>query len=255
MVLSLVFLAIFIITIILDSSFNRKHRGLGRVQGKCAYNYTCCVTLIPYINALTLIRNATPGNRGVLISILAVNFFSSLILFLYQRMATMAATVSTAAPLMFPLYFMCDLIQTYLFLTPHFMSEEFWILLVTQEIVGVLKNCGASELLQWFEIRILGFKKQFPLADQRILEELQASDAADTIAEILASPSLLLMPIGSLLVGAETMFACKFETRSHCIERYIDFGKAAQSLSIVALSRVFWFKLEEKGETWRDERK
>ena len=84
---SLVFLSILFTNFFLDSSFIRKIRGLRRTRRSPAYLFTCCTTLIPAVNALTLLRDTILVSHGALASSISISFFSIILIFLWETMA------------------------------------------------------------------------------------------------------------------------------------------------------------------------
>ena len=241
---SLVFLAICFVNFVLDGSFLRKRRGLRRTRRNTAYLYTCCTTLMAAINALTMLRNASQKIAGELMTSILISIFSVLLIFLWETMAFKAATTETAGPLMFPLYFVIDITQTYLFLAVPFMGGEFWMMLLSQEIMGAFRNCGGYEMALWLGQYMVGLERPFPLNDLHLLEELITIAAVDTVAEALAAFSFFCFLAGAKIVGTNNI-ACLFEPgNEECSEKVANLGEMAVTLGIVVVSRVFWFLAE-----------
>ena len=270
---SLVFLAICFTNFVLDGSSVRKRWILRRPRRNTAYLYICCTTLLIALNALTLLRDimlesgvsdeeqGTYNRIGTseiidadsedgandwreIIASISITMFSILLVLLWETMAFKAATTETAGPIMFPLYFVIDITQTYLFLIVPFMSFKFWTILLCQEIMGAFRNCGGYEISLWYLQHIFGMKRPFPLSDLHTLEELITIAAVDTVAEALAAFSYFAFLIGAKIVGTDNI-ACLFEPRNdECSENVANLGEMAVTLGIVVLSRVVWFLIE-----------
>ena len=89
---SIVFFAICVTCFVIDGSFMRMPRGLRRVRNNCAYLYTISTTLLPALNAMTLVRDSVYEVHGAVASAISLRIFSVLVTVLFKSMAIKAST-------------------------------------------------------------------------------------------------------------------------------------------------------------------
>ena len=77
---------------------------------------------------------------------------------------------------------------------------EFFSVVVTQEVMGMCRNCGVYDIGIWLGLKVLRMESGiFPLRSVEVLESLATVAAVDSVSEILASLGLLSLVSGEVL--------------------------------------------------------
>ena len=127
---------------------------------------------------------------------MAISFFSMIVLYLWESMAVKASTLKSSGPVMLPMYFIVEVTQAYLYLTVPFGGMQFWVLLLSQEVMGIIRNVGLYDIAWWATLKFFKQETPFPHRDQNYLESLITIAAVDTVAEALSACTFIFMIIG-----------------------------------------------------------
>mmetsp|Transcript_10318 Transcript_10318/g.21221 ORF Transcript_10318/g.21221 Transcript_10318/m.21221 type:complete len:715 (-) Transcript_10318:19-2163(-) len=243
---TLTFFVLLFTCFILDSSMCRMRLGQRLPRNNTAYLYTCSSTLLVALTAMVTLRNYVLESHGAIASSVVVSLFTSILCFLFKSLAVRGSTASTCGPFVFPVYYLIDLTQVYLFVAVPFMSVEFWLLLLTQELMSGFRNIGGIDMLIWFGYKLMGMNRKPPFRDKHLLDKLSTNAAADTMAEMLAALTLFILLASAKIGRATGHYACMFEPRSEiCTDNEYDLGNFVLTIMIVATSRVGFFFAEK----------
>ncbi|GMI30416.1 hypothetical protein TeGR_g8439, partial [Tetraparma gracilis] len=122
------------------------------------------------------------GDAGAVIQSVGLQFFSLICLRAAQSCGIRTTDTDRFAPLMLILYFIVDLLQSFLYLKENMFSTDFFKMLAVQESFSIAKNSGAFELIMW----VVGARKTFPYGDPKTIRLLKSKAMVDSLSEVLA---------------------------------------------------------------------
>ena len=120
---------------------------------------------------------------------IALQCCSTVILSIAHPSALRASDKDKFAILMFGVYLGVDIGQTLLFLEVKLGTLEFFKCVIVQELAGIWKNSGVKE----FCLFIVGRRKINPFRDEDYVSVLMKKGMVDTMSEVLAVISVLVM--------------------------------------------------------------
>ena len=121
---------------------------------------------------------------------------------LFKSITGKASSPGNNGPFMFPFYFGLDLINVTILVSVKLFSFDFFAIVVTQEVLGLCRNCGVNDIVKWKMKSVLGMGSGvFPLSDVAYLEELSTIAAVDSVSETMATVGLVGVIVGEGSAG------------------------------------------------------
>ncbi|GMI30010.1 hypothetical protein TeGR_g2344, partial [Tetraparma gracilis] len=146
------------------------------------YYFVCYINLISTAGIGLGFVLVILGDAAAVIQSVGLQLTSLLVLRAAQSFGIRTTDTDRFAPLMLILYFIVDLLQSFLYLKENMFSTDFFKMLAIQEAFSIAKNSGAFELIMW----VVGARKTFPYGDPKTIRLLKSKAMVDSLSEVLA---------------------------------------------------------------------
>ncbi|GMI19146.1 hypothetical protein TeGR_g4693 [Tetraparma gracilis] len=122
------------------------------------------------------------GDAAAVVQSVGLQLTSLLVLRGAQSVGIRTTDTDRFAPLMLIVYFIVDLLQSFLYLKENMFGTDFFKMLAVQEAFSIAKNSGLFELIMW----VVGARKTFPYGDPKTIRLLKSKAMVDSLSEVLA---------------------------------------------------------------------
>ena len=181
-----------------DSEWWRKKKGLGPVTNNVAYLIYSTVwagttALFIEYHKKTVLESSGPAAAAMSVSFMGIVFTA-----LFESVTNKATSVGRNGPFMFPFYFGLDLVTASILLTVAAFSQDFFMVVMMQEMMGLFRNCGGYDIGIWLVLTVTRISDagEFPLKRVTYLEELGTISAVDSVSEVTAMAGFMSLVLG-----------------------------------------------------------
>ena len=160
-------LLMIICNFVLDSEWRRKKKGLGPVTNNVAYLIYSTVFAGILIILIEYYKRIFLNIHGPTAAAMSVNFMGIVFTALFESLTKKASSIGKNGPFIFPFYFGLDLVTASILLTVTAFSQDFFMIVTMQEMMGLFRNCGGYDIGMWlfWKITRLSDAGEFPLTE------------------------------------------------------------------------------------------